>query len=121
MSGDVLGGLREALERLHGGAGDEPAEQRRERDAADDEQRQDQAQAAEQAVDFGERLGELDGAPGAERLGEDAQVGAVDVGVAEERLAARARRARACAHRPGSESRARSGRRIVPLALTTCW
>ena len=54
----VLGRLREALERLHGGAGDEPSEQRGERDAADDEQREDQAQAAEQAVDFGQRLRE---------------------------------------------------------------
>ena len=62
---DVLGGLGEALERQHGGAGHEPSEQRRERDAADVEQRQDQAQAAQQVVDFGERLGDLHGAPGA--------------------------------------------------------
>ena len=41
---DVLGRLGEALERQHGGAGHEPSEQRRERDAADVEQRQDQAQ-----------------------------------------------------------------------------
>ncbi len=86
--GDVLGGFGEALERLYGGAGDEAPEQRGERDAADDEQREDQAQAAEQAVDFGERLGELHGAPFAERLGEHAQVDAADGGVAEERLAA---------------------------------
>ncbi len=86
--GDVLGGVGEALERLYGGAGDEPPEQRGERDAADDEQREDQAQAAEQAVDFGQRLGELHDVPLAERLGEHAQVDAVDGGVAQERLAA---------------------------------
>ncbi len=80
--GDVLGGLGEALQRQHGGAGDEPPEQRRERDAADVEQREDQAQAAEQAVDFGQRLGDLDGASGRDVLGEDAQVQAVDAGVA---------------------------------------
>ena len=85
---DVLGGLGQALERLHGRAGHQAAEQGRQRDAADDEQREDQAQARQQAVDFGQRLGELHGASAAERLGEDAQVDAVHAGVAEERLAA---------------------------------
>ena len=105
---DVLGRLGEALQRQHGGAGDQPSEQRRERDPADVEQREDQAQAAEQAVDFGQRLGVLDGAPGAERLGEDAQV----------RCRRRWRRvkndapplpppARACAASTGSEMSAR--------------
>ncbi len=98
--GDVLGGVAESLQRLHGGAGDQAPEQRRERDAADDEQHEDQAQAAEQAVDFGERQRELDGAPAAERLGEHAQVDALDVRVAEERPAAvRGQRARGGAHR----------------------
>ena len=73
----MLGGLREALQRQHGGAGDEPPEQRRERDAADVEQREDQAQAAEQAVDFGQRLRELRPRGRAERRGEHAHVQAV--------------------------------------------
>ena len=41
---DVLGGLGEALQRQHGGAGHQPSEQRRQRDAADVNERQDQAQ-----------------------------------------------------------------------------
>ena len=86
--GDVLGGSGEALERQHGRPRHETAEQGGERDAADDDEEQDQAQAGEQAVDFGERLGELHGVPLAERLGEHAQVDAVDVGIAQERLPA---------------------------------
>ncbi len=80
---DVLGRLREALQRQHGGAGDQPPEQRRERDAADVEQREDQAQPAEQVVDFRELLGDLDRAPGRDVLGEDAHVQTVDLGVRE--------------------------------------
>ena len=86
--GDVLGGLGEALERLHRRARHEPPEQRGEGDAADDEQDEDQAQPAEQAVDFGERLGELDGVAATERLGEQAQVGPFHVSVAQKRFAA---------------------------------
>ncbi len=84
---DVLGGLGEALQWQHGGAGDQPPEQRRKRDAADVEQREDQAQAAEQVVDFGELLGDLNRAPGRDVLGEDAHVQAVDLGVREGPLA----------------------------------
>ena len=93
VSGDVLAGLGEPLERLHGGAGDEPPEHGGERDAADDEQREDQAQAAEQAVDFGERLRELHGAPLPSDSANTRRWVALDGGVAEERLAAGARRA----------------------------
>ena len=72
----------------------------------------------EQAVDFGQRLGELHGAPGAERLGEHAQVHAVDAGVAEERLRRRARPARACAASTGSDDAARRAQRaIAPLGV----
>ena len=110
----MLGRLGEALQRQHGGARDQPSEQRRERDAADVEQREDQAQAAEQAVDFGERLRELDGAPGAERLGEDPQVRAVDVGVGEERRAA-VGASRGCAASTGSEMPRAERTMIVPV------
>ena len=55
----VLGRLGEPLQRLHRCACDEPAEQCGERDAADDQQCEDQAQAAEQAVEFAERQREL--------------------------------------------------------------
>ena len=110
---DVLGRLREALERQHGGAGDEPPEQRRERDAAEVQQREDQAQAAEQAVDFGQRLGELHGAAVAERLGEHAQVDAVDVRVAEERRAAVLGQRERARRRPAA-------RRCAPSARRSC-
>ena len=117
----MLGGLGEALERQHGGAGDQPSEQRRERDAADVEQRQDQAQAAQQAVDFGQRLGVLDGAPGVERLGEDAQMDAVDGGVAEERFGRRCAASRRVRASTGSEMPRAERTRIVPCGPTTCW
>ena len=119
--GDVLGGLGEALQRLHGRARHQAPEQGRERDAADDQQHQDQAQAAEQAVHFGERLGELHGASRAERLGEDAQMDAVDVCVAEERLAAPRRQQRGYGHRPEARRRAPNGRGSSRFGPTTCW
>ncbi len=58
---DVLGGPGETLDGRDGGARHEPSEQRRKRDPADVEQREDQAQALEQMVHVGERLGELHG------------------------------------------------------------
>ena len=97
---DVLGGVGETLQRLHRGARDQAPEHGGERDAADHQQREDQPQAGKQAVDFGERLGELHGVPVAQRLGQHAQVDAVDARVAQERLAAvRRQRARARVHR----------------------
>ncbi len=71
-----------------GGARHDAPKQRRQRDPAHDQQREDQAQAAEQAVHFGQWLGELHRAPSAERLCEDPQVDALHARVAEERAAA---------------------------------
>ncbi len=99
---DVLGRLREALQRQHGRAGHQPSEQRRERDAADVEQHQDQAQVAQQGVDFGQRLGHLNRAQRSHVLGEDAQADAVDAGVAEEARRPRRPPARGCGRRRGA-------------------
>ena len=97
---DVLGGACQAPDGRDDGARDDPAQQRREGDPAERDQREDQPQAAQHVVDFGERLGELDGQAGAHALGEDAQVDAVDARVAEERAPAACReRARAGADR----------------------
>ena len=82
--GHVLGGLGQPLDGQHGGAGDQPPEERRQRDAAEADQHEDQAQVSEQFVDFGQRLGELHGASRREVLGENAQLDPVDVGIGEE-------------------------------------
>ena len=105
-AGDVLGGLGQALDRRHRGAGDEPSEQRGQRDPADVEQHQDQAQARERAVHVGQRLGELGGIAVRYGLAEDAQVDAVGARVLEERFPA----VRGEAERPGADRQSHVGR-----------
>ncbi len=83
-AGDVLGGLGQALDRRHRRAGDESSEQCGQRDPADVEQHEYQAQARERAVHIGQRLGELGGIAVRYGLAEDAQVDAVGARVLEE-------------------------------------
>ena len=91
-------GLGEALQRQHGGAGHQPPEQRRERDAADVEQRQDQAQAAAAGCRLRSAAGRTGRRARSRALGEDAQV----------RRRRRARRGRSACRRRAASARVRA-------------
>jgi hypothetical protein len=84
--GDVLRGgceLRHGLDDL---AAEQPAEQRRQQRRAGAQQREQDPQARQRAVDVGEAAGELDRPLVLRPDGQHAQVHAVDVGVAQQRL-----------------------------------
>ena len=96
-------------------------EQRRQRDSAEVQQREDQAQAAEQAVDFGQRLGELHGAAFAERLGQHAQVEPLTCASRKNGRAAVLGQLERVRRSTGSDTLRAERATIVPAALTTCW